>query len=83
MVDQVPSISSQNNFSSIDLEAGDNNYNYNNYNHYIAEMNEKMFNLAMSHPQRVPQQPPVTVIPMMFPMVYPQQVYAPPHRRGS
>ncbi len=46
-------------------------------------MNEKMFNMMMREPPRVPTQPPVTVIPMMFPMVHPYQlVYAPPRRRG-
>ncbi len=48
-----------------------------------AEMNEKMYNMLMREPPRVHTQPPVTVIPMMFPMVHPyQQVYAPPRRRG-
>ncbi len=50
-----------------------------------AEMAEKMLNFATREPFRNyhPPQTPVTVIPMVFPATYPQQVYAPPRRRGS
>ncbi len=50
-----------------------------------AEMAERMLDIATRDTYRIPPPPqtPVTVIPMVFPMPYPQQVFAPTRRRGS